>query len=75
LIEATRDTDEGERRLSEALASVAESRTEFPAEAIQRLVLREGANDDVAVLTLHISARKNLGQQVSALLAAADKTA
>ncbi len=75
LIESTRDTDEGERRLSEALASVAESRTEFPAEEIQRLVLREGANDDVAVLTLHVTARKTIGQQVSALLAAADKSA
>jgi serine phosphatase RsbU (regulator of sigma subunit) len=60
LIEATRDTDEGERRLSEALANVAESGAEFPAEAIQRLVLREGANDDVAVLTLHLYRRETV---------------
>jgi serine phosphatase RsbU (regulator of sigma subunit) len=75
LIESTRDTDEGEQRLSEALANVAESGAEFPAEAIQRLVLREGANDDVAVLTLRVYARKTLGQQVSALLATGDKIA
>ncbi len=57
LIESTRDTDEGERRLSEALANVSDSGAEFPAEAIQRLVLREGANDDVAVLTLRVYSR------------------
>jgi PAS domain S-box-containing protein len=60
LIESTRDTDEGERRLAEALAKVAESRAEFPAEEIQRLVVREGANDDVAVLTLRFYSRETV---------------
>jgi serine phosphatase RsbU (regulator of sigma subunit) len=60
LTESTRDTDEGERRLAAALANVAESHAEFPAEAIQRLVLREGANDDVAVLTLRFYSRETV---------------
>jgi serine phosphatase RsbU (regulator of sigma subunit) len=57
LVEATRDLEEGERRLREASVRVALEGAEHPAEAIQTSVLRNGAQDDVAVLTVAFTAQ------------------
>jgi len=57
LVEATRDLEEGERRLREASVRVALEGAEHPAEAIQTSVLHNGAQDDVAVLTVAFTAQ------------------
>ena len=55
LTEATRDDDEGRRRLKAALGDRGVIESEHPARAIVASVLRgENAGDDIAVLTLQI---------------------
>jgi serine phosphatase RsbU (regulator of sigma subunit) len=56
LVESTRDALEGERRLRAALADPAVRAAHRPAAAIRNAVLVEGARDDVAILTLALSA-------------------
>jgi PAS domain S-box-containing protein len=56
LVESTRDAFEGERRLRAALADPAVRAARHPAAAIREAVLFDGARDDVAILTLRLSA-------------------
>jgi serine/threonine protein phosphatase PrpC len=58
LVESTRDLDEGERRVREALASADRDEPVNPAQYVQERVLREGARDDVAVLAVTIRRRE-----------------
>ncbi len=57
LVESTRDLDEGERRVREALATADRDELANPAQYVQERVLREGARDDVAVLAVTIRRR------------------
>ncbi|GAC1404502.1 MAG: hypothetical protein NVSMB64_07830 [Candidatus Velthaea sp.] len=54
LTEATRDIDDGERRLKAALASSAVRSSATPAAAIKDAVLIDGSRDDVAILTFTV---------------------
>jgi anti-sigma regulatory factor (Ser/Thr protein kinase) len=55
-VESTRDIDEGERRVHAALADPALANGNAPAAALVARVLDDGVRDDVAVLTLRITA-------------------
>ncbi len=69
LIESTRDLDEGEARLREALDRADVDRVANPAQFIEARVLRDRARDDVAILTMTIDGRETgrarLGEQVA----------
>jgi serine phosphatase RsbU (regulator of sigma subunit)/anti-sigma regulatory factor (Ser/Thr protein kinase) len=56
LVESTRDILEGERRLRTALADAALAGQDAPAAALVAHVLDEGVRDDVAVLTMRLTA-------------------
>jgi len=56
LVESTRDIDEGERRVFAALADPTVADGRAPAAALVARVLDDGVRDDVAVLTLRLSA-------------------
>ncbi|HEV2739560.1 MAG TPA: PAS domain S-box protein [Candidatus Elarobacter sp.] len=56
LVESTRDIDEGERRVFAALADPALADGLAPAAALVARVLDDGIRDDVAVLTMRVSA-------------------
>ena len=60
LIESTRDMLEGERRLRAALADPAIAGHEHPARALHDVMLRDGATDDVAILTVDVRPRAAL---------------
>jgi hypothetical protein len=64
LIEATRDLDEGEARLREALDRADVDRVANPAQFIETRVLRDHARDDVAILTMTIE-QTNAGTLLS----------
>jgi PAS domain S-box-containing protein len=56
LVESTRDIDEGERRVFAALRDSAVADGRAPAASLVARVLDDGVRDDVAVLTLRVSA-------------------
>ena len=58
LTEATRDVEEGERRMHEALRSSGVLEAPDTAAAIKEFVLREGHRDDVAILTLGVNSMR-----------------
>jgi PAS domain S-box-containing protein len=55
LVEATRDIDDGERRLVDALGDPAVAEGRAPAAALVARVLDEAIRDDVAVLTVRVA--------------------
>jgi PAS domain S-box-containing protein len=57
LVEATKDLDEGERRLRAAVSDVC-ARAVDPANAIKNAVLTDGARDDVAILVVRFEASR-----------------
>jgi PAS domain S-box-containing protein len=58
LIESTRDLEEGERRLREALVAADLARVRDTAAFIENRVLTAGARDDVAILAVTIGTRE-----------------
>ena len=58
LVESTRDIAEGERRVFAALDERAVAEGEAPAAALVARVLDDGVRDDVAVLTMRVSAAR-----------------
>ncbi|MEO9098024.1 MAG: SpoIIE family protein phosphatase [Candidatus Baltobacteraceae bacterium] len=57
LTESTRDLEEGERRVSEALANEAVAGSPDVAKALFERVLYDGSSDDVAILTIRVGRR------------------
>ena len=54
LVESTRNIDEGERRVAEALRNDLICASPHPAAALKAAVLHDGSSDDVAVFTISI---------------------